>query len=179
MSFVKTISHTLSFYRMENEANTPFPEKESVWDYPRPPVVEPFPGHIQVEFNGKIIADTRRSYRMLETSHPPVYYLPKEDFLGGVLKANSNKSYCEYKGIARYFDIAANGKVTPHAAWTYHEPVDRYKVIAGYIAVYAHSVDACFVNGEKVQPQEGDFYGGWITSNIAGPFKGAPGTMGW
>jgi uncharacterized protein (DUF427 family) len=166
-------------YCMAQEANTPASGRESVWDYPRPPIIEQFTGHIAIVLNGKTIAESRRAYRMLETSHPPVYYIPAMDFLPGVLKANSNKSHCEFKGTARYFDIVAGDKIAPHAAWSYPDPVPRYNAIAGYIAVYAHCMDACFVDGERVQPQEGDFYGGWITSNIEGPFKGAPGTLGW
>jgi uncharacterized protein (DUF427 family) len=153
--------------------------QESVWDYPRPPVVKQFHGHIQIIFADESICESNACFRVLETSHPPVYYLPIEDFKPGVLKANSNKSICEYKGLARYYDIVHKGRIATQAAWRFSMARGAYADIQNCVAVYAQLMDSCHVNGEAVQAQEGDFYGGWITSNIVGPFKGGRGTWGW
>ena len=155
------------------------PGQESVWDYPRPPKLEMFEGHIRIEFAGDVICNSNKVFRILETSHPPTYYIPMTDFIKGVLQPAKKTSYCEYKGIATYFDIRSNNKEAKLSAWTYHNPNTRYESIKDHVAVYAHMVDSCFVNDEKVQAQKGDFYGGWITSNIVGPFKGGVGTWGW
>lgn len=153
--------------------------QESVWDYPRPPRLELSPRHITVVFNGVTIADTRRAYRVLETSHPPVYYLPPEDVRMEYFSKTSRSSFCEWKGRAGYYTITVGDKTAADAAWFYPKPTQGFDPIAGYIAVYPSRMDACFVDDERVMPQPGDFYGGWITSDIMGPFKGAPGTMGW
>ena len=153
--------------------------QESVWDYPRPPKLERFQGHIRIVFNGISIIDTNDIYRVLETSHPPTYYLPIPQFKPGVLEVNSASSFCEFKGMARYYDIQSGDKKVIKAAWQYPEASGIYKPMQNYVAVYAHLMDACFVNDERVSAQEGSFYGGWITSNVVGPFKGAPGTWGW
>jgi len=152
---------------------------ESVWDYPRPPRVEPCPHRVRVEFNGETLADTRRGYRLLETSHPPTYYIPQVDITMEFLKQNARRSFCEFKGDARYWDICAGARTSIAAAWSYPSPTPPYASLRDHLAFYAHRVDGCFVDEERVQPQEGDFYGGWITSNIRGPFKGGPGTRGW
>jgi len=152
---------------------------ESVWDYPRPPRVEPCPHRVRVEFNGETLADTRRGYRLLETSHPPTYYIPQVDITMEFLKQNARRSFCEFKGDARYWDICAGARTSIAAAWSYPSPTPPYASLRDHLAFYAHRVDGCFVDEERVQPQEGDFYGGWITSNIKGPFKGGPGTRGW
>lgn len=157
----------------------PGPGQESVWDYPRPPAIEPFKGHLRIVFAGEVIVDTNRAFRVLETSHPPTYYLPIEDFKEGVLFPAQRTSFCEFKGMARYYDIKSDLQGVPQAAWGYPKAKDRFEPIRNCVSVYAHLMDACFVNGEKVQAQEGDFYGGWITSDIVGPFKGARGTWGW
>jgi uncharacterized protein (DUF427 family) len=153
--------------------------QESVWDYPRPPKLEPFQGNIRIIFNNVTILQTTSAYRVLETSHPPSYYLPTGHFAPGVLRPSLGHSMCEYKGRASYLGISVNGKIAKKAAWTYPEPRPSFSPIKDHVAVYAHMMDACYVNGEKVQAQEGDFYGGWVTSSIVGPFKGAPGTWGW
>ena len=154
--------------------------QESVWDYPRPPRVESVSKHIEVVFNEVTIADTRRAKRVLETSHPPVYYIPPEDCkLGDYFTLTQRTSYCEWKGQAAYYTITVGDKSAPNAAWTYPTPDPRYPEIAGYVAFYPALMDACLVDGEKAQPQPGGFYGGWITQEIKGPFKGAPGTSGW
>jgi len=153
--------------------------KESVWDYPRPPRVEPVSSHILVVYNGVTIVSTNSAARVLETSHPPTYYLPIVDFIDGVLIPVSGNTVCEFKGIASYFDLDIAGQRIDRAAWTYKNPSAGYEALAGKVALYASRVDLCRVGDETVIPQEGDFYGGWITSNIEGPFKGAPGTLGW
>jgi len=157
----------------------PGPGQESVWDYPRPPRVEPTNKLIQVTFNGILVAETRRALRVLETSHPPVYYLPREDVEMRYLTATPSRSYCEFKGMARYWTIRANEQESPDAAWSYEKPAEAYASIAGHLAFYAGRVDACYLDGIRVQPQAGDFYGGWITPEIVGPFKGVPGSQDW
>lgn len=157
----------------------PRPGQESVWDYPRPPRLEVFAGSITVELGGLVIAETDRAWRVLETSHPPTYYLPRECFVDGALQPATGSSWCEWKGQAAYFDLVTARIVAPRAAWTYLKPTRGFADIAGAIAVMATLVDRCTVNGEEVVPQPGGFYGGWITSWVAGPFKGAPGSMGW
>ena len=152
---------------------------ESVLDYPRPPRVEPVTAHISVVHNGETLVSTNKAVRVLETSHPPTYYLPIVDFADGVLVAVGGNSFCEFKGLASYFDIVTPGERISRGAWTYENPSSGFEVLAGKVALYASRVDECRVGDEIVTPQEGDFYGGWITSNIEGPFKGAPGTLGW
>jgi uncharacterized protein (DUF427 family) len=157
----------------------PGPGQESVRDYPRPPRLEDSPAHIQVIFNGVVIADTRRARRILETSHPPVYYIPPEDLRREYFFPVNRTTFCEWKGRAAYYDIRVNGKTAPAAAWYYPDPTGSYADIHDYVAVYPGRMDACLVDGERVRAQPGDFYGGWITSAIVGPFKGDPGTLGW
>ncbi|MEH3142704.1 MAG: DUF427 domain-containing protein [Mycobacterium kyogaense] len=159
--------------------DTPRPGQESVWDYPRPPRLEDFSGSIIVELGGQVIASTERAWRVLETSHPPTYYLPASSFADGVLREADGASWCEWKGPASYFDLVTATAVAPRAAWTYRRPTPGFTAIAGAVAVMAAAVDRCIVNGEEVVPQPGGFYGGWINSWIAGPFKGVPGSMGW
>jgi len=157
----------------------PGPGQESVWDYPRPPRVEPTDRLVKIELGGQTIAETRRAKRVLETSHPPTVYVPPEDFRDGVLEPVPGRSFCEFKGSARYFDVIAGGQRAEHAAWSYPDPDPGYEAIRDHVAVYPSKMDACWVDGERVQAQEGDFYGGWITSDIVGPFKGPPGTLFW
>jgi len=155
------------------------PGQESVWDYPRPPRVERVRSRVQIDFGGVRIADTDDVVRVLETSHPPVYYLPVAAF-GDALVPAEGASFCEFKGAARYFDVRGGGEaLAPHAAWTYPQPMPGYEVLADRVALYAGPMDRVVVGGEAVEPQPGGFYGGWITSDIAGPFKGVPGSMGW
>ena len=154
-------------------------ERESVWDYPRPPRVEPSSRHIRVVFNDTTIAETNRAFRVLETSHPPVYYIPPRDVQQRFVSRSDHQSYCEFKGLATYYTLTVGEKVAENAAWSYRNPSSGYEPIKNYFAFYPGHVDACYVDGERVQAQEGDFYGGWITSDIEGPFKGGPGTAGW
>lgn len=157
----------------------PKPGEESVWDYPRPPRLEHVSKRVQIVFGGTLIVDTDECFRVLETSHPPVYYCPPEGIAEGVLKPVSGSSLCEWKGRADYFDVHANGKVAPRAAWRYAAPRQAFVAIADFVAFYAGPMDRCSVGGERVTPQPGDFYGGWLTPKIIGPFKGEPGSQGW
>jgi len=154
---------------------TPGPGQESVWDYPRPPRLEPAASRITIELDGRVIADTSDAVRILETSHPPVYYLPRSAFAPGVLQPAPGSSFCEFKGAAKYLSVGSADR----AAWFYPTPARGYEELADRVAVYPSLMDRCLVDGETVIAQEGDFYGGWITSKIVGPFKGAAGTMGW
>lgn len=158
---------------------TPEPGQESVWDYPRPPRLEETTKHIRIIFNGIAIADTRRAKRVLETSHPPCYYIPPEDIKLEYLSQTGRKSFCEWKGMAGYADVVVGDKRAANAAWYYPQPTPEFTTIKDYLSFYASKMDACYVDDELVQSQPGDFYGGWITKDIVGPFKGGAGTMGW
>ena len=153
--------------------------QESVWDYPRPPRLEASESRIRVVFAGVTIAESQRSLRVLETSHPPVYYLPPEDVLMQHLQQSEQQTFCEFKGSASYWTVVVNSQKAKDAAWSYSEPMRGFEALRGYLAFYPSRVDACFVDNEQVQAQAGDFYGGWITSKVVGPFKGSPGTWGW
>lgn len=153
--------------------------EESVWDYPRPPRLEHVGKSVEIVFGGKLIVDAPECFRVLETSHPPVYYFSPEFIGTGVLKPASGSSLCEWKGRADYFDVQAHGKLAPRAAWSYAVPTDNFAPIAGFVAFYAGPMDRCSVGGEIVTPQPGSFYGGWITPGIVGPFKGEPNSLGW
>ena len=157
----------------------PGPGQESVWDYPRPPRLEDSDKHIQVIFNGQVIADSRRAKRVLETSHPPVYYIPPEDIRLEFLQPAGGQSWCEWKGQAQYWTLTVGDKQAVNVGWYYPNPTTPFAAIKNHIAFYAGPMDACYVAGEPIRPQPGQFYGGWITSDIVGPFKGEPGTMGW
>lgn len=157
----------------------PQPGEESVWGYPRPPRLERIEKPIQIVFAGTLIVDAPGGFRVLETSHPPVYYISPDDIATSVLQTAPGSSLCEWKGRADYFDVTANGKVAAKAAWRYAAPTGSFAPIAGYVAFYAGPMDRCTVGGEIVTPQPGNFYGGWITPGIVGPFKGEPGSLGW
>lgn len=164
---------------MRPRRQLPLPGQESVWDYPRPPRLEPFHGEIRVELGGEVIAASSDGWRVLETSHPPTYYLPREAFGPGVLRDAPGSSWCEWKGRARYFDLVSDTAVASKAAWSYPDPAPGFEPIRDAVAVMAGQVDRCTVDGETVVPQPGGFYGGWITSRVAGPFKGGPDSAGW
>ncbi len=153
--------------------------KENVWDYPRPPALEKITNEIKIIFNNEILAQSTNSYRILETSHPPVYYIPVEDVKQEFLKPTEGTSFCEWKGIASYYDVQVKEKLAKKVAWDYPKPTKRYIAIKNHIAFYAEPMDACYVDEEKVIPQPGNFYGGWITKNLVGPFKGTPGSLQW
>jgi uncharacterized protein (DUF427 family) len=152
---------------------------ESVWDYPRPPRVEPEDRTVRVVHRDVVIAESANAVRVLETSHPPAFYLPPEDVSMEYLTFGRGRSICEWKGNAEYWDLIVGNGTVPNVAWSYPEPLTAYAALAGWLSFYPGRVDGCTVAGEAVTPQKGGFYGGWITSEIEGPFKGAPGTSGW
>jgi uncharacterized protein (DUF427 family) len=164
---------------MNRKREKPGPGQESVWDYPRPPRLEPANRHIKVVFDGRTIAETWEAYRVLETSHPPVYYIPPGHVDQSVLRADQQTSLCEWKGTALYYSVVSGARRAPGAVWVYPKPVAAFSDIAYHYAFYPGLMDACYVDGELVQAQPGGFYGGWITKDIVGPFKGEPGTLGW
>ncbi|MBA3808820.1 MAG: DUF427 domain-containing protein [Solirubrobacterales bacterium] len=155
--------------------------QESVWDYPRPPRVERSRRHLRVVLGEIVIADTTDSRRVLETSHPPVHYVPLADVLPGTLeRSDARGSICEFKGAAVYYDVSApGGPRVARGAWAYPKPAKGYELLLDTIAFYPAAMDECTLDGERIRAQDGDFYGGWITEEILGPFKGAPGTHGW
>jgi uncharacterized protein (DUF427 family) len=141
-------------------------QKESIWKYPRPPRLEDSSKHIQVIFKGSVIADSRNTKRILETSHPPVYYIPPQDIRQEFLRPSERRTFCEWKGSASYYDLEVAGEVVQHAAWFYPNPSPSYVELRGFVAFYPAKMDQCLVDGETVQPERGDFYGGWVTSEI-------------
>ena len=157
-------------------ADEPGPGLESVWDYPRPPRIEPDSRVVRVEFGGVVVAETRRSLRVLETSSPPTFYLPREDVNFDLLVPVDDQTYCEWKGSASYWSLKR--RPNDPVAWSYERPRSRFDSIRGFLAFYPGRVD-CFLDGEPAQTQAGRFYGGWITSEVVGPFKGEPGTGHW
>ena len=162
-----------------SEKQSPGTSQESVWDYPRPPALRRCEKRVQIVLRGETLADTTRALCVLETSHPPTYYLPPADIDMQYLHAVSGGTFCEWKGLAAYYNIICKGKTCPRAAWTYPDPESGYLDLRDHVAFYAHVMGACYVGEEMVVPQPGNFYGGWVTSDVTGPFKGEPGTMGW
>ena len=149
----------------------PGPGQESVWEYPRPPRVEPSPRRVRVMVDGELIADSIRAVRVLETSHPPVWYIPPDDVRMGMLDNSTTSTFCEWKGTATYWTLRTGGRTVEDIAWSYEQPIPDFESLRGYLAFYPSRVDACYIDDELVTPQPGDFYGGWITSEIVGPFK--------
>jgi uncharacterized protein (DUF427 family) len=152
---------------------------ESVWDYPRPPALQPCTRRARIELDGVTIADSASTLRVLETSHPPTIYIPPADIAAGALQPGAGSSLCEWKGIATYFDVVVGDRRVPSAAWTFREPPEGYAALRDHVAFYPGRMDACWLDEERVESQPGDFYGGWITADLTGPFKGGPGTLGW
>ncbi|HEU5486217.1 MAG TPA: DUF427 domain-containing protein [Microlunatus sp.] len=152
---------------------------ESVWDYPRPPALRPCRSTIEVWLGGQLVCATSSSLQVLETSHPPTYYLPRTAFHPDALRDASGGSYCEWKGAARYLDVVGGHQVAERAAWFYPHPSPPYEQLIDHVALYAGPMDRVLVDGEVVTPQPGGFYGGWITAAVSGPFKGVPGSRGW
>jgi uncharacterized protein (DUF427 family) len=148
---------------------------ENVWDYPRPPALVPCTRRVRVLAGGEVVADSHAALRVLETSHPPTIYVPPGDVRRDLLVPSGRRTLCEFKGLADYFDVLGSRE----AAWSYPDPVPRYADLRDHVAFYPGRVDACYLGEERVDPQPGDFYGGWLTSDIAGPVKGGPGTLGW
>ena len=160
-------------------AAIPGPGQESVWDYPRPPRLEPVADRLRVELDGDIIAETSRGLRLLETASPPTYYFPPQDVNLDQLARNPRRSLCEWKGEASYWTLRGQVPSLREVAWTYETPSPAYAALAGFFAFYAGEFDACYVGEDKVLPQAGSFYGGWATWRIVGPYKGEPGTGHW
>lgn len=157
----------------------PGPGQESVWDYPRPPSLHADARTVVVTFGGEVCR-TDRAYRVCETSHPPTWYLPRDAFSPGVLVPADGHSMCEWKGLASYLDVVSpDGRVAARAAWTYPSPTPAFSALVDHVALYPGAVDEVTVDGEVVRAQPGTFYGGWVTDDVVGPFKGAPGSMGW
>jgi uncharacterized protein (DUF427 family) len=157
----------------------PGPGQESVWAYPRPPRVEPVTRRVRVVFNGIVVADTTRALRVCETSSPPCYYIPPADVQGAMLEPSARTSFCEWKGTATYWSVRAGDRLARDAAWSYPEPDEGFEAIREYVAFYPRRMDACWVGNDRVEPQPGLYYGGWITPELVGPFKGVPGSQGW
>lgn len=155
------------------------PGQESVWAYPRPAISEASAARILIEHAGVLVAETRASIRTLETSHPPSYYVPPADIAPGVLQRAAGSSFCEWKGVAVYWDVVIGDLVLPRVGWSYPDPSRAFAPLRDHVAFYAAPFDRCCVDDETVTPQPGNFYGGWVTSKLAGPFKGVPGSQGW
>ena len=163
---------------MTSKRIAPGPGQESVCDYPRPPKLDLSSRHVRVLLAGQTIADTSNAFRVLETSHPPTWYIPRQDIQSEYLRPTAKGSHCEWKGQASYWSVQANGRLEENAAWSYEHPSPAFTAIEGHVAFYP-SRFKCYVDNELVTSQPGDFYGGWITTDVVGPFKGAPGTWGW
>ena len=165
---------------MSNPANAPTPWlreglPERVADYPRPPALVACDRHVRVEALGHVLCESHRSLRVLETFHPPTFYLPPETMALEMLVPVAGHSFCEWKGVARWFDVvSADGRRLRRAVWQYPDPTPAFRALAGWYALYPGPMDGCWLDGERVTPQPGQFYGGWITANVEGPFKGDP-----
>ena len=157
----------------------PGPGQESVWDYPRPPRVDAASRRVRVEFQSIVLADTTRALLVCETSSPPVYYVPQSDIRIEYLEPSTRTSFCEWKGLASYWSVRVGSRFAKDSAWSYPRPDPGYEAITDYIAFYPRRMDACWVGDNRVTPQPGLYYGGWVTPDLTGPFKGAPGTEGW
>jgi len=153
--------------------------QESVWSFPRPAVAERTAAHIVIEHQWSRIVGSRQTVRTLETSHPPSYYIPREDIAPDVLRRAEGSSFCEWKGVAEYWDVVIEGTVIERVGWSYPSPTPAFAILEDHVAFYARPFDGCFVDGQRATPQSGAFYGGWITDRLAGPFKGGVGSTGW
>lgn len=156
----------------------PGPGQESVWDYPRPPRVELSSRSVRVEFAGELIAQSMRSHRVLETSHPPSWYVPRQDVRFEFFTRTAKRSYCEWKGVATYYSLSLGGQQLDNIAWSYEDPTPAFGAIRDSFSFYPNVLD-CFIDEKRVLAQPGGFYGGWITPDVVGPFKGGPGSLGW
>jgi uncharacterized protein (DUF427 family) len=156
----------------------PGPGEESVWDYPRPPAIDLEPEPIIVRAAGTVVAETGRALRVLETASPPTVYLPRGDVDESLLRSCPGSSTCEWKGAARYWTLEIGGRRFEAVGWSYEEPMSEFAELAGYLSFYPGHLD-CSIGGERVKPQPGRFYGGWVTSKIVGPLKGEPGSEAW
>ena len=153
---------------------------ERVWDYPRPPALVPCRHRVRIELGGEVLAESEQALRVLETSHPPTIYIPPSDVRTDLLRPSAARSsWCEFKGTARYLDARVGGRTVSAIGWAYAEPTAGFEALRDHIAFYPGRVDAAWMGDELVQRQVSDFYGGWITTDLVGPFKGPPGTLGW
>ena len=157
----------------------PGPGQESVWDYPRPPRIEAVSRVVRVEFGGRVIAESTRALRVCETSSPPVYYVPPDDVDSSCLLPSERTSFCEWKGVAHYWTVQTGARSAKDAAWSYPEPDSGYESMRDYLSFYPRRMDACYVGAVRVTPQPGFYYGGWVTPDLTGPFKGVPGSDSW
>ena len=164
---------------MRPTPDRPAPGQESVWNYPRPAIAERSDRHIHIAHAGMVVADTSDAVRTIETSHPPSWYLPPQAITPGLLRPSVRRSFCEWKGEARYWHLDIGSETFRDVAWSYPDPTPAFALLRDHVAFYAEPFDLCSVDGERVRPQPGGFYGGWITSDLAGPFKGIAGSMGW
>jgi uncharacterized protein (DUF427 family) len=162
-----------------SEIVTPGPGQESVWNYPRPPRVEPVSARVRVELGGRTIADTTAALRVCETASPPCYYIPPVDILMDHLEPSQRTSFCEWKGVASYWSVRSGDRFAKDSAWSYRDPDDGFESIKDHVAFYPRRMDGCWIGAEQVTPQPGFYYGGWVTANLVGPFKGMPGSEGW
>lgn len=179
-TYMRHADHWRNIIRVRpNDITAPGPGQESVWDYPRPPIIEPVSERLRVEFAGVILAETTRGLRVLETSSPPVYYFPRDDVRIEFLVATHFETLCEWKGVGQHWTAMVRGREAEMAAWSYPEPEPGYEALIDYLAFYPSRVDACFVGDEQVEASPGSYYGGWATANIMGPFKGASGSERW
>ena len=158
-------------------AAVPAPDQESVWDYPRPPKIVPDGRLVEVYYSDQAVARSRETYRVIETASPPSFYIPPKDVNWELLSFSAERSICEWKGVAKYWKLSSNPKVGV-VGWSYSDPTSAFEQIRDYISFYP-AILACYVSGERVRAQPGQFYGGWITKEIVGPFKGSPGTEYW
>ena len=155
------------------------PGQESVWDYPRPAICEPSSRRIEIVHCGVKLVDTQNAWRTLETSHPPTYYIPQSEIDMDYLRPNARRTLCEWKGQARYFDLVIGEDRIPALAWSYTQPTEPFDPIRDFLAFYPDPLDSCLVDGKQITPQQGQFYGGWISPYECGPFKGGPGSQFW
>lgn len=173
-----------AFRRPDVRPIDPEPGQESAWNYPRPPALAPSTKRVIVTLgdavSADVVADTVRAFRVPETSHPPTWYLPRADVRPDALRPSRRRpTTCEWKGAAAYWDVVgAAGEIREAAAWSYPRPTERFTPIAGFVS-FMPALVSCWIDGERVRPQAGGFYGGWITDDVVGPFKGEPGTWGW
>jgi len=156
-------------------AEPPGPGQRSVWDFPRPPAIEPVRVEVSVRFGAIEIARSSRCLRVLETGSPPTYYIPPDDVERSLLEPAEGRSLCEWKGEAHYWDLAGVSHGPPRVAWSYPEPFPEFRRLADHLAFYPSRLE-CFVGSARAEPQPGGFYGGWVTPELVGPFKGEPGT---
>ena len=164
---------------MHPRPDPPAPGQESVWDYPRPPIAEATRHYLRIVHRGHVVAETTEAVRTLETSHPPTWYFPRDTVDAALLRPGQGSSLCEWKGAAVYHDIVIGDERLIGVGWSYPRPSPAFAMLRDHVAFYAAPFDACYVDDERVVPQPGGFYGGWITSAVAGPYKGVPGSRFW